>query len=168
MKPISRFDWNKAIEILLYITKSTSNTYNALKIIYFADKDHLSKYGRMISNDTYIAMQHGPVPSNLYNLVKYYRGEFPIPLSSKFNDLLEVKGNLLYPNRDCDLDYLSQSEIDCLDISIKQNGKLSFSDLKAKSHDSAYCSADQNDAMSFEEIIKTLDNSAEILASSDC
>jgi hypothetical protein len=46
-----KFDAEKTIETLLYITAQVHNTYNALKVLYFADKDHLTRYGRLISND---------------------------------------------------------------------------------------------------------------------
>jgi uncharacterized phage-associated protein len=39
------------------------NKLRALKLIYFADKYHLRKYGRLVTNDNYFAMEHGPVPS---------------------------------------------------------------------------------------------------------
>lgn len=41
---------------------------HALKLIYFADRYHLRKYGRPITNDQYWAMRLGPVASGVKDL----------------------------------------------------------------------------------------------------
>jgi len=43
----------------------TIDKLHAIKYFYFADKYHLMKYSRMITNDTYYAMKMGPVASNV-------------------------------------------------------------------------------------------------------
>ena len=40
------------------------------KLVYFADKEHMLDYGRPITGDRYMAMEYGPVPSFIYDLVK--------------------------------------------------------------------------------------------------
>jgi len=35
----------------------------AMKLVFFADRYHLRKYGRMVTEDDYWAMRYGPVPS---------------------------------------------------------------------------------------------------------
>jgi uncharacterized phage-associated protein len=42
----------------------------AIKLLYFADRYHLRKYGRLITNDTYWAMKKGPVASTSLNIAK--------------------------------------------------------------------------------------------------
>jgi uncharacterized phage-associated protein len=42
----------------------------ALKLLFFADRFHLRKYGRPITNDEYFAMNYGPVPSGGKDLVE--------------------------------------------------------------------------------------------------
>ncbi len=39
------------------------NKMKALKLLFFADRYHLRKYGRPVSNCAYFAMNHGPVAS---------------------------------------------------------------------------------------------------------
>ena len=66
----------KAQQAILYIADALpeqENMYKVLKVIYFADKEHLFKFGRFIFGESYTAMQHGPVPSNSYDLVKKIR-----------------------------------------------------------------------------------------------
>jgi len=123
-------DTEKALEVILYISKYTHNLFNIVKTLYFADKLHLEKYGRQITGDYYIAMNKGPVPSGAFDLIKFARGD-------KFNfeeKIVKVKPeialkvvdkNQVYPNRAPDLDLLSESDVECLNEAIKVYGKMS-------------------------------------------
>ena len=42
----------------------------ALKLVYFADRYHLRRYGRPVIGDEYLAMQYGPVPSNTKDIAE--------------------------------------------------------------------------------------------------
>ena len=53
------------------------------KILYFSDRNHLSKYGRSITGDTYIAMTDGPVPSKIYDIFKSVRGDGFFSINAK-------------------------------------------------------------------------------------
>ena len=44
-----RLDPRKALEVLLYVVRSCHDMYTALKVIYFADRLHLERYGRLIA-----------------------------------------------------------------------------------------------------------------------
>jgi uncharacterized phage-associated protein len=46
------------------------NKMKALKLVYIADRYHLRKYGRLITNDTYFAMNYGPVPSGAKDIAE--------------------------------------------------------------------------------------------------
>ena len=63
------------IEGILYIAERLEEPgfHNTFKMMYFADKHHLEKYGRLIFHDSYIAMKDGPVPSEAYDLAKAIR-----------------------------------------------------------------------------------------------
>ena len=64
--------------------------------------------------------------------------------------------NVLLAKREADLDYLSQSERECLDEAISENAGLTFDQLKQKSHDTAWQEAYQSndDLMSTVSIAK--------------
>ncbi len=164
-----KFDLEKAIEVILYIANKASTTnkvnevYWALKVLYFADKEHLSKYGRLICNDFYAAMSHGPVPSVCYDMIKYVRGDgfyrFNFPVEETFS----ADGNDIIPHRDANLDLLSESDIECLEESIEKYGHLPFYKLRDISHDDAFKSADLNDFISLENLAKSLPDGEQLL-----
>jgi uncharacterized phage-associated protein len=152
-----RTDWAKAVEVLLYVTTRVPNLYHALKVLYFADKQHLARYGRFIYGDTYVAMRHGPVPSAAYDVLKEARGDALCPTGCHAEELFAPEGNEFFPRRDADLDMLSESDIECLDEAIAEYGHLAIGALKQVSHeDPAFQAVDENDAMTIELIAGTL------------
>jgi uncharacterized phage-associated protein len=46
------------------------NRMKALKLLFFADRYHLRKYGRPVSDCAYFAMKHGPVASEAKNVAE--------------------------------------------------------------------------------------------------
>lgn len=123
------FDAEKALEVILYISQSTHNLFNIVKTLYFSDKFHLENFGRQITGDYYIAMKEGPVPSGTYDLIKLARGD-NFRFDKKIKDakpeaaIKVIEENQIYPNRKPDLDLLSESDIECLDKSIKTYGNM--------------------------------------------
>ncbi len=144
-----QFDKNKAISALLFIShriagmKGKADKYAVLKILYFAEKKHLVKYGRLITDDKFAALKFGPVPSNSYDLLDY-NSEYFEPFDNKS----------IIPLTEPNLKILSKSDIECLEQSIDENRDLGFNELKEKSHDKAYHIAFDNSIqwMSIEDI----------------
>lgn len=137
-----RFDPEKAVEVILYIAQNAPipDIYHIGKILYFADRKHLEEYGRFVCGDKYIKMEDGPVPSSVYDLIKYVRGDgkhLKSEIAKKSFDIQKNNHNII-PLRGANLSMLSESERECLDKSILENGKLSYDKLKEKSHDRAY------------------------------
>lgn len=128
----SLYDSDKAVASMLHICNSLGGVwdkYSLLKILYFAEKLHISEYGRPITGDNIDALPYGPVPSYSYNTIK----------ASVINpEFFEVDDNAVKAIAKANLDCLSDSDIECLDISIKDNQYLNFTALKNKSHDTAY------------------------------
>jgi uncharacterized phage-associated protein len=152
------FDTLKALEVILYIAERVPDMYTALKVLYYADREHLSKYGRLICGDRYVAMSSGPVPSGAYDLVKFARGDGFCPSNFPIDECFTMEGNTIVPSRKARLEFLSQSDIGCLDRAIKMYGHLGFGELRDLSHDAAFKAADQNDFIPFEAIVRTLSN----------
>lgn len=127
-----QFNQAKAIETMLYLTPrvTDSDVYGICKLLYLADKTSLEKYGRFIFGESYYAMQEGSTPSNAYDLLKRAA---KTPISG-----LKVEGNQVIPLREPDLDYLSESDIECLDQIIGVYGKAPNWFRGRDAHDEAW------------------------------
>lgn len=162
----TRFDPSKARAAILYISQrlqskspeKRADLYKTLKTLYFAERKHLAKYGRSITNDFYVAMEHGPVPSKTYDMIKLVRGDLFVRdnrekerLSKMF--AVENKWDII-PLQDADEDEFSESDIECLEEAIKKTAPLSFKELKGISHDVAYKRASDKgeEVLAFEDM----------------
>lgn len=166
-RPITfKFDPAKALEVLLYIATRVADPgfHRVSKILYFADREHLARYGRFICGDSYVAMKHGPVPSGSYDILKHVRGDgLPCPVPGAQAAFRVDDGKLIVPLRESRLECLSASDRECLDAAIANYGKLSFSRLTQLSHDQAWDSADENEFIAVEQIVATLPDADELL-----
>jgi uncharacterized phage-associated protein len=143
------FNTEKAIEAILYIAASIEQPsfHRICKIMYFADKQHLEKYGRFICGDSYIAMKNAPVPSGMYKLLKNVDAKPVFIVEDEF---------LVHPLRAAHLDYFSESDLECL----KQASQLSFQEL---SKDLSWQSVGENDYIKIEHIIATFSDADSLL-----
>lgn len=161
-----QFDPEKAVEVILYIAQRLGDPgfHKISKILYFADLNHLEKFGRLITGDAYVAMKHGPVPSGSYDILKYVRedGLFPFAIHAK-SAFSVVGGYSVRPLREPEVDLLSRSDCECLDAAISKYGNMSFRKLTDLSHVGAWTSASENDTISLEEMASMLPNHEEIL-----
>jgi uncharacterized phage-associated protein len=67
------FDHRKATQVLNFFGRKAGGQINkmkALKLVFFADRWHLRQHGRPITNDEYLAMEYGPVPSGCKDLAE--------------------------------------------------------------------------------------------------
>lgn len=158
------FNYGKSLEAILYVAKEIGDLYHLMKILYFADKDHLNHYGRFITGDSYVAMRNGPVPSEVYDMIKHVRGDGAEFYSEEVKKAFRIDNNNIIPLRSYNEKKLSVSDKKCLDKAIKENKSLTFGTLMDKSHDAAYIAADQNDFIPIEDIAKTLPDSENILS----
>lgn len=60
----------------------------------------------------------------------------------------------LVPLQEPDFDYLSESDVECINESIRENIDLGFGQLKRKSHDAAYEETPLDFTISFDSIAK--------------
>jgi len=140
------YDQKKLIQIVLYVLNQTGGVdyYHLFKILYFAERKNLAKWGHRIISDDFYALEYGPVPTCLYDAVKGSNA-YGTTLADQLREVTMFAGsdapNVLLAKCDADLSYISKSEKAELDKSIKDNLLLSFSQLKAKSHDSAWAVA---------------------------
>ncbi len=125
----------KAVEVILWFCakkKGKINRYNLLKALFYAEIEHLNKYGRPIIGDTYIAMKYGTVPSLIDNLITKNAIAFSkerirsLPYDLNKNDILA--------KREANNKFFSKSDIKCLENAFKKYGKLPFGKLRDVNH----------------------------------
>ncbi len=128
--------------------------HKLFKILYFADQKHLLRYGSLITDDIYIAMNNGPVPSMTYDILKALRGDGLLETyKSRFEEYFQLISKYEVKSLSTpDLEELSDSEQECLRESISDNKDLDFKKLTDKSHDFAWSSADKDCEMSIQDI----------------
>lgn len=127
-----QFDRKKAIETIIYLANrvSDSDIYGICKLLYLADKTSLEKYGRFVFGETYCAMKAGATPSKAYDLLKE---------ATKTNvDGLTRDGDHVIATRDSNLDYFSESDIECLNQIIFLWGKAPNWSRGNAAHDDAW------------------------------
>ncbi len=134
-----KFDPEKATEALLYVARRVrdQDLYATLKVLYLADKHHLHRYGRFIFGDAHHALPHGPVPQGAYDILKWLRGDSGNRYEPA-RGALRVDGNTVVALREAETDVFSVSDLECLDQAIEEFGRLTFSELKRRTHDAAY------------------------------
>lgn len=97
------FAHRKATQALNFFARKQSGRINklkALKLVYFADRCHLRRYGRPITNDRYLAMNYGPVASSCKDLAEMseflgseeraYAEQYLAPVGHDFESRAEI------------------------------------------------------------------------------
>lgn len=119
------------VEAVYYLLKKLGPTdkLKLVKLIFLADKYHLIKYGRTITNDEYWAMAHGPVGSNIKDVLEYdndlamSRAEYAY--AKKF--FSRANENQFKANdkaQICKFNFLSETDIEALEATIQHFGKM--------------------------------------------
>ena len=127
--------------VILYIMQSFPNGVDYIKlfkILYFAQRDHLARYGKVIVEDSFRALKHGPVPSYTYKGLQIAEGK---PLEGDFEEFLKnlsVRNQIVYADAKPDMDYISGADKRTLDASIEKYKDEDPYDLSDLSHDSAW------------------------------
>lgn len=130
-----RMNWQKAVEGVHYLSSIHAGItpYYIAKIFFYADKEHLSDWGRSICGDFYVAMENGPVPSNIYNLVK--REPFiDDDVIAEFDRRVRKDDRNLFSTRPFERVLLSESDIAYLKKSEATYGRMSFASLRNLVH----------------------------------
>lgn len=170
------FDIEKGIEAVLLIANKLGDSgieadaHAIAKLLFWADKWHLEHYGSQVVGDDYIAMPEGPVPSNIYEIIKSVRGDgffdYPEEALAAFRQAFEVeKKYVVCAKRKPNLRKLSETEVEALSQSIEKYGRLGFKERRDMSHGQAWESAKKpNGRISLEAIIGELPNKDEVLS----
>lgn len=127
--------------VILYVMQSFPQGVDYIKlfkILYFAQQDHLVKYGKVLFDDSFRALKHGPVPAYTYKALQIAEGKH---LEGNFDDFLtdiKVCDKKVYTSAAPDMDYISGVDKRCLDAVISKYRDANPYDLSDLSHDSAW------------------------------
>jgi uncharacterized phage-associated protein len=131
-------EFRKIVQALVWLCKHSDGKMNkmkALKLLFFADRYHVRKYGRLLSSDNYVAMGYGPVGSTTRDVLE----ENEITLSK---DFLDYAGRYIQSKtydfscfHDVDYDEFSRSDLEALEFAIGTFSKFDQYELADITHD---------------------------------
>jgi uncharacterized phage-associated protein len=125
------FDTNKAIQAVLWLLHRNNGAMDKLtlvKMMFFADREHLVKYGRPVIGGTYYTMEHGPVSSELLDLINSIKNSGnKIPLKLSDHNIKATDS----PNAN----FLSESDVTILDNIYQAYGHLDGFKLRDITHE---------------------------------
>ncbi len=131
------FLYKKATQGLNYFAIQSGGKINkmkAIKLIFLADRYHLRKYGRLITNDNYCAMQYGPVPSRTKDIseLSIFLNENERKYASSF--ISQLNQYILISKHEIDVNVLSESDIEAFKFSWTKFGHISQFSLAEITH----------------------------------
>jgi hypothetical protein len=138
MSVYQQYQNQKVKEVMLYILSKTGDIgyFRLMKIMFCADRQNLLRWGEPITNLDYYAMKHGPVPTTIHDgLLSAYRGE-----ANDYSGVLCVKSNfmMVHPNRLPNLEYLSESDKEALDMAIAELKGKNRTQIESYLHEGVY------------------------------
>lgn len=131
--------------VVLYILKNcpirvNRNVYYIVKIAFVAQQKHLAKYLCPLYEDKIVALQFGPVPSNIYDALKIARGDSNTMYFHRNDDLHLIFDSISFcdevytANEEPDMDYLSPSAVECINEAISEISKMDFVQIVNATH----------------------------------
>lgn len=114
-----------------------------MKLFYFTDFLHVKKFGSPITYDTYVNLEHGPIPSTIMNLVDTAASD---PDHSALADTMVVERPDNYDMKrivstrefdETDRQLFSESELTILDEVVKRFGDKNTKYIEEASHKEA-------------------------------
>lgn len=165
-----KFDLDKLIASIAYFASEKIDDLSKLKVcklLYYADKEHLIKYGRPIIGDNYYHLDKGPVPSKSLDIIdevisgETYLKSGEISNRDKFNEFLKVhkspfsKHPIFQLRKKADFGCLSDSEIEVLKSTLQKYGRLTPSELIECTHKEApWCESSPNSEIDYRLFFK--------------
>ena len=134
MKPNFRVDkTTQAASLFLKLRTEKMSYMKLIKLLYLADREALIRWGRPISYDLYVSMDHGPVLSKTLNLInesdvsdaqKYWSTYITAPLGDHEVNIIGDPGT----------DNLSEAEEELLNEIFSKYGKMSRWEIRDYVH----------------------------------
>ena len=138
---MERDDVLKLNAAALYVVKKCGKAgyIRLFKILYFASREHIARYGRPIIADNFYALPKGPIPTFLYDALKHsHKSEEEKLATEGLYNPVEEEYYVLKTSKEPDMDELSESEVECLDNAISKYKDMPENELSARSHGPAW------------------------------
>ena len=142
----------------MFTAKSLGGQYDIyclFCLLYLSDLKHLARYGSSITNDSYIALKHGPVPYNIYTIYKQLKGEcYMDNFNSNLREFFSLgKNDELIAKSNYDEDFIAGTEAECIFETIKENKNISLEDLRHVVTDISWQLADYHGGIPLKRIV---------------
>jgi uncharacterized phage-associated protein len=110
------------------------NKMKALKLLFFADRYHLRKYGRLVSDCAYFAMKNGPVASEAKNVAEESARLAPPARNYARRFVRRKDAYHLGSVAEVDKSVLSQTDIEALEFAWRTFGQYTQYQLRDITH----------------------------------
>lgn len=130
--------------VVLYIIENSEpehrDVYSIVKTAFYAQQIQFANSGMPLFKDDICALPFGPVPSDIYHVLKIARGDQEEIEFHKNDGLIEIARAIGFDSEafctkeNPDMDYLSKSDVDAIDAAIKRVSEMSFDDIVKDTH----------------------------------
>jgi uncharacterized phage-associated protein len=133
-----RFDKIKFVNAVAYLSRLCPNStkLTICKLLYFADKEHLVKYGRPITGDQYHHLKDGQIPTRGLDML---RGKSDAASNALLEKYVTVIGNSVHPKKAAEKKVFSKSDLRILSTVVERYGKLNAHQLWNLAHAELTC-----------------------------
>lgn len=137
MNHMHSFQFDKGTQELNFFAIKEGGKINymkAIKLCWSADRYHLRKYGRSVSDDSYKAMKMGPVPSTLKDIAvcSEFLSEDQVDYLSRY--IKKGSGHEFSSLKSLDDSVFSETDLEALDFAYETLGGLDEFQLVEVSH----------------------------------
>lgn len=139
-------DYKKITQIINYLIRkderaASISELKIIKLVWAADRYHIRKYARTVSEDYYIAMKNGPVGSLTKDVAEFSDNEYSNVEPTDFEYIGSYirfeknnENGVLSSINDVDYDELSETDKEALDFAWENFGKYDWHKLVEITH----------------------------------
>lgn len=127
------------IEAICYllVKLKRADKIHLVKLMYLADKYHLMYYGRTVTGDNFVALEHGPAGSRTMDVLEFDGYVLGNHLNQAKRLFKKGDGHEYLPGGKCptdQLEMLSDSDIEALDFATNNFGRMNKWDVVDYTH----------------------------------
>ncbi len=136
-----KVDYKKVTQVVSFLLSHYGDAglpkLKLVKLVWAADRYHVRKYARFVTDDDYVAMKNGPVPSCVKDIIEFSVNEYS---NLESNDLPYIKqyiknnNGIIYSVGETDMDYLSDTDVEALNFALRQFGRLNDDEIVNETH----------------------------------